>query len=71
MLLGRHKIATAQKAVVVIDEEVVETPKYSKSDISRMNVAGLRELATKLEIEDAKNTSGEKLKEAIIEKLGL
>lgn len=54
------------------DGEKEEEPiPYKRSDISRMGVADLRELATNLGIENAENTSGEKLKEAIIANLGL
>lgn len=44
---------------------------YKKSDIQRMAVDDLRALATKIGIEDAAETTGAKLKEEIIAKLGL
>jgi len=44
---------------------------YKKSDIARMAVADLKQLASELSIENFENMSGEKLKEAIIAKLGL
>ncbi len=46
-------------------------PEYKKSNISRMNVEDLRRLAAELEIAGAKESTGEALKAAIIEKLDL
>lgn len=48
-----------------------ESPKYKKSDISRMNLEGLKKLAAELEIVGAEESTGEALKTSIIEKLGL
>ena len=45
--------------------------KYSKSDISRMSTADLKALAPTLGIKVTEESTGEKLKEEIIEKLGL
>lgn len=53
-----------------IDDEVA-TKEYKKSDISRMNVENLKALATELEIEVTDESTGAKLKEEIIAKLGL
>lgn len=44
---------------------------YSKSDISRMSTADLKALAPTLGIEVTEESTGAKLKEEIIEKLGL
>lgn len=44
---------------------------YSKSEISRMSTADLKALAPTLGIEVAEESTGAKLKEEIIEKLGL
>ena len=44
---------------------------YKKSDIQRMNVEALKDLAAKLEIEGAQDKTGAVLKEEIIAKLGL
>ena len=44
---------------------------YKKSDIQRMNVEALKDLAAKLEIEGAQDKTGAALKEEIIAKLGL
>lgn len=48
-----------------------ENKEYKKSDISRMNKETLKELATKIGVEFTEETTGEKLKEEIIAKLGL
>lgn len=44
---------------------------YRKSDITRMGVENLRKLATELGLEKAEESTGEALKAAIIDKLGL
>lgn len=48
-----------------------EKSQYKKSDITQMKVEDLKKLAAGLEIEGAEETTGDKLKEAIIAKLGL
>lgn len=50
------------------DEEVKQ---YSKSEISRMSTADLKELAPTIGIEVTEESTGAKLKEEIIAKLGL
>lgn len=59
--------------VVVEDkrEESPDAPVYTKTDISRMNLDNLKSLATELGIEVTDESTGNKLKPAIIEKLGL
>ena len=47
------------------------TKQYSKSDISRMSTADLKALAPTLGIEVTEESTGAKLKEEIIAKLGL
>lgn len=61
------------KPVKETPEQLPETklPEYKKSDISRMNVEDLRKLAAELKIEGTEESTGEALKAAIIEKLGL
>ena len=73
MLLRRHKKdAVAVKAAVTIpNEDKNDNVEYSRSDISRMAVADLKELAPKLGIEVTEESTGAKLKEQIIEKLAL
>lgn len=51
--------------------DVKEEKKYSKSDISRMSTAALKTLASTLGIEVTEESTGAKLKEEIIAKLGL
>lgn len=61
-------------ADVVEDDKKEEIPKetaYTKTDISRMNLDNLKSLATELGIEVTEESTGNKLKPAIIEKLGL
>lgn len=59
--------------VVVEDkrEESPDVPVYTKTDISRMNLDNLKSLAAELGIEVTEESTGSKLKPAIIEKLGL
>ena len=47
------------------------TKQYSKSDISRMSTADLKTLAPTLGIEVTEESTGAKLKEEIVAKLGL
>ena len=61
---------------VVEDDNATQTPKkeekqYSRSEISRMSTADLKTLAPTLGIEVTEESTGAKLKEEIIEKLGL
>lgn len=71
--------ATKEVKKPVKKETVVENPlpfeaekkEYSKTDILTMNVANLRALATEQGVEGAENISGTKLKDILIEKLGL
>ena len=61
---------------VVEDDSTTQTPKkeekqYSRSEISRMSTADLKELAPTLGIEVTEESTGAKLKEEIIAKLGL
>lgn len=45
--------------------------KYSRSEITRMNTANLKELAKSLGMEVTEESTGKVLKEQILEKLGL
>ena len=61
---------------VLEDENTTQTPKkeekqYSRSEISRMSSADLKALAPTLGIEVTDESTGAKLKEEIIAKLGL
>lgn len=48
-----------------------EKPEYKKSDIAKMNVEDLKKLAVELQIEGVAGSTGDVLKAAIIERLGL
>ena len=68
-----HEELAEQCSKVEVEIPQTEDSKveYKKSDIQRMNVDALKDLATKLEIEGAKDKTGAVLKEEIIAKLGL
>lgn len=53
------------------DHTEVKAEKITKSKITLMNVAGLRELATKNGVENVDELTGSELKEILINKLGL
>lgn len=59
------------KVEVEIPQTKDSKVEYKKSDISRMNVENLKALATDLGIEVTDESTGAKLKEEIIAKLGL
>lgn len=65
---GWQKIEDAEKPVNLQTGGNLE---YKKSDIARMNVDDLKKLALELKIEGAAESTGDVLKAAIIEKLGL
>ena len=70
MLLRRHNsVKAVEKTANTVKKE--EEKKYSKSDISRMSTSDLKTLAPTLGIEVTEESTGAKLKEEIIEKLGL
>ena len=52
-------------------QEEKQEKKYTKTEISRMNVAELKELAIEIGIENASETSGSELKKILIEYFGL
>ena len=53
------------------EEDKVDEKQYSKSEIQRMSTADLKMLAPTLGIEVTEESTGAKLKEEIIAKLGL
>lgn len=70
MLLRRHySVKATENTANTVKKK--EENKYSKSDISRMSTADLKTLAPTLGIEVTEESTGAKLKEEIIEKLGL
>ena len=70
MLLRRHNSVKAVEKTANTGKKE-EEKKYSKSDISRMSTADLKTLAPTLGIEVTEESTGAKLKEEIIAKLGL
>ena len=70
---ARRELIITDKSAFVKDLKIVleEEKKYSKSDISRMSTADLKTLAPTLGIEVTEESTGAKLKEEIIAKLGL
>lgn len=74
---GNHLAAFLNNGWKVADSPKAEKPEesvvkqYSKSDISRMSTAELKALAPTLGIEVTEESTGAKLKEEIIAKLGL
>lgn len=52
-------------------QEKKQEKKYTKTEISRMNVAELKELAMGIGVENASETSGSELKKILIEHFGL
>lgn len=76
MLLRRHRRFAqptpkqVEKEPVVVEEKVEdikEVPKYTKTEIFRMNKAELVERAKEIGIEDAEELSGNVLKGKLIE----
>lgn len=57
--------------VEIPDGGSAKVAQYKKSDIARMKVEDLKKLAVELEIAGVDEATGEKLKEEIIDKLGL
>lgn len=74
---GNHLAAFLNNGWKVADSQKAEKPEgntekqYTKSDISRMSTADLKALAPTLGIEVTEESTGAKLKEEIIAKLGL
>ena len=69
MLLRRHNsVKAVEKTANTVKKEEKQ---YSRSEISRMSTADLKTLAPTLGIEVTEESTGAKLKEEIIAKLGL
>ena len=74
MLLRRyHEVKAVKKTADISNEqkEQKQEKQYTKSDISRLSTADLKTLAPTLGIEVTEESTGTKLKEEIIAKLGL
>ena len=74
MLLRRyHEVKAVKKTADISNEqeEQKQEKQYTKSDITHMSTADLKTLAPTLGIEVTEESTGAKLKEEIIAKLGL
>ena len=74
MLLRRyHEVKAVKKTADISNEqeEQKQEKQYTKSDITHMSTADLKTLAPTLGIEVMMESTGAKLKEEIIAKLGL
>lgn len=69
LLRRRNSVKAVENTANTVKKE--EWKKYSKSDITRMSTADLKTLAPTLGIEVTEESTGAKLKEEIIAKLGL
>lgn len=49
----------------------MNSPEYTKTEISRMSTADLKKLAKELDIEEADTYTGADLKKLLVDKLGL
>lgn len=72
-VIAEKKKAEVKKEEPINELEFVieEKPELTKTDISSMTVAEIREFAKQKGIEDADNLSGNKLKKMLIELMGL
>jgi hypothetical protein len=64
-------VGVVDNAIPFLEESNPEPKTYTKTEINRMAIAELKELAESVGIENAKETSGAKLKEKLIEYYGL
>ena len=71
MLLRRYHAVKAVEKAAFTDKKEDNKRKFSKSDISRMSTDDLKAFAPTLGIEVTEKSTGAKLKEEIIAKLGL
>lgn len=73
MLRRYHEVKAVTKSADVPhkQEEQKQEKQYTKSEISRMSTSDLKTLAPTLGIEVTEESTGAKLKEEIIAKLGL
>ena len=69
MLLRRHNsVKAVEKTANTVKKEEKQ---HSRSEISRMSTADLKETATSIGIEVTEESTGKALKEEILAKLGL
>lgn len=65
------KVEPEIKKETVVETTATEKPKFSRSQIQLMPVAGLKEVAKEYGVEDYMNKSGSKLKKELLEIMGL
>jgi len=71
-VVDKKVIGTVKDDVVEItDKEVIKENQFTKSEITRMSTADLKEVAKLNGVEDAEDMTGAKLKEVLIEKFEL
>lgn len=80
MMIHRNKKRRAEKQAALVKnvesptqyaEETPQEVKYTKTEINRMSTAELQELADKVGVENAFETSGGELKKILIEHFNL
>lgn len=66
-VIGRAK----DDVIEITDKEVIKENQFTKSEIARMPIADLKEVAKLNGIENAEDMTGAKIKEVLIEKFEL
>lgn len=69
--VGDKPVDNKNKSNEVVEEKVTSEDKFTKSEITRMSTADLKEVAKLNGIENAEDMTGAKLKEVLIEKFEL
>ena len=69
--VGDKPVDNKKKSDEVVEEKATSEDKFTKSEITRMSTADLREVAKLNGIENAEDMTGAKLKEVLIEKFEL
>ena len=69
--VGDKPVDNKKKSGEVVEEKATSEDKFTKSEITRMSTADLKEVAKLNGIENAEDMTGAKLKEVLIEKFEL
>ena len=69
--VGDKPVDNKKKSDEVVEEKSTSEDKFTKSEITRMSTADLKEVAKLNGIENAEDMTGAKLKEVLIEKFEL
>ena len=69
--VGDKPVDNKKKADEVVEEKATPEDKFTKSEITRMSTADLKEVAKLNGIENAEDMTGAKIKEVLIEKFEL